>query len=83
MLTPNNKVYQVIMNKPALLDCAYFGSPIPDVTWYVWVYMLCVFAHPFCVSVCSRLCVCSLTDLPRYSGQGAHQSAREKPSFIT
>ncbi|MCJ8736073.1 hypothetical protein PDJAM_G00254670 [Pangasius djambal] len=34
VLTPNNKVYQVIMNKPALLDCASFGSPIPGVTWF-------------------------------------------------
>ncbi|XP_060770608.1 neuronal cell adhesion molecule a isoform X5 [Neoarius graeffei] len=33
VLTPNNKVYQVIMNKPALLDCASFGSPIPRVQW--------------------------------------------------
>ncbi|KAM9496583.1 neuronal cell adhesion molecule-like isoform 3-T5 [Clarias gariepinus] len=34
VLTPNNKVYQVIMNKPALLDCASFGSPIPRVGWF-------------------------------------------------
>ncbi|XP_046715112.1 neuronal cell adhesion molecule a isoform X16 [Silurus meridionalis] len=34
VLTPNKKVYQVIMNKPALLDCAFFGSPIPTVTWF-------------------------------------------------
>ncbi|XP_047675605.1 neuronal cell adhesion molecule a isoform X7 [Tachysurus fulvidraco] len=34
VLTPNNKVYQVIMNKPALLDCASFGSPIPRVSWF-------------------------------------------------
>ncbi|XP_026774955.1 neuronal cell adhesion molecule a isoform X8 [Pangasianodon hypophthalmus] len=34
VLTPNNKVYQVIMNKPALLDCASFGSPVPRVTWF-------------------------------------------------
>ncbi|XP_053496981.1 neuronal cell adhesion molecule a isoform X2 [Ictalurus furcatus] len=34
VLTPNNKVYQVIMNKPALLDCASFGSPIPRVAWF-------------------------------------------------
>ncbi|XP_066524779.1 neuronal cell adhesion molecule-like isoform X15 [Hoplias malabaricus] len=34
VLTPLNKVYQVIMNKPALLDCASFGSPLPVVTWY-------------------------------------------------
>ncbi|TSK13410.1 Neuronal cell adhesion molecule [Bagarius yarrelli] len=34
VLTPNNKVYQVVMNKPALLDCASFGSPIPKVSWF-------------------------------------------------
>ncbi|KAK3558838.1 hypothetical protein QTP86_028724 [Hemibagrus guttatus] len=34
VLTPNNKVYQVIMNTPALLDCASFGSPIPRVSWF-------------------------------------------------
>lgn len=44
VLTPNNQVYQVIMNKPALLDCAFFGSPIPEVTWYVCVY---VYVHLF------------------------------------
>ncbi|XP_018602887.1 neuronal cell adhesion molecule a isoform X12 [Scleropages formosus] len=34
MLTPPNKIYQVITNSPALLDCANFGSPIPKVTWF-------------------------------------------------
>ncbi|XP_056595262.1 neuronal cell adhesion molecule-like isoform X13 [Triplophysa dalaica] len=34
VLTPPNKVYQVIINKPALLKCATFGSPIPVVTWF-------------------------------------------------
>ncbi|XP_072528298.1 neuronal cell adhesion molecule-like isoform X9 [Salminus brasiliensis] len=34
VLTPLNKVYQVIMNKPALLDCASFGSPLPGITWF-------------------------------------------------
>ncbi|XP_030631247.1 neuronal cell adhesion molecule isoform X3 [Chanos chanos] len=34
VLTPSDKVYQVIMNKPALLDCASFGSPIPRITWF-------------------------------------------------
>uniref|UniRef100_A0AAY4EII7 Neuronal cell adhesion molecule a n=1 Tax=Denticeps clupeoides TaxID=299321 RepID=A0AAY4EII7_9TELE len=34
VLTPPNKLYQVIANNPALLDCAFFGSPIPKITWY-------------------------------------------------
>ncbi|XP_048463513.1 neuronal cell adhesion molecule a isoform X4 [Rhincodon typus] len=34
MLTPADQVYQVIANKAALLDCAYFGSPIPQVQWF-------------------------------------------------
>ncbi|KAM9327316.1 neuronal cell adhesion molecule a [Pholidichthys leucotaenia] len=34
MLTPPNRVYQVITNNPALLDCASFGSPIPTITWF-------------------------------------------------
>lgn len=33
VLTPPNRVYQVISNNPALLDCASFGSPIPVITW--------------------------------------------------
>ncbi|XP_061106890.1 neuronal cell adhesion molecule-like isoform X8 [Conger conger] len=33
VLTPPNQVYQVIRDTPALLDCASFGSPIPNVTW--------------------------------------------------
>ncbi|KAJ8373250.1 hypothetical protein AAFF_G00266970 [Aldrovandia affinis] len=34
VLTQPNKVYQVIRNSPALLDCASFGSPIPNITWF-------------------------------------------------
>ncbi|KAK1888492.1 Neuronal cell adhesion molecule [Dissostichus eleginoides] len=34
VLTPSNKVYQVIKNHPALIDCASFGSPIPKITWF-------------------------------------------------
>ncbi|XP_051716003.1 neuronal cell adhesion molecule isoform X10 [Ctenopharyngodon idella] len=34
VLTPPNKVYQVIMNKPALLECLSFGSPVPAITWF-------------------------------------------------
>nr|XP_043891441.1 neuronal cell adhesion molecule-like isoform X23 [Solea senegalensis] len=34
VLTPSNKVYQVIKNHPALIDCAFFGSPIPKITWF-------------------------------------------------
>ncbi|XP_069012922.1 neuronal cell adhesion molecule a isoform X4 [Embiotoca jacksoni] len=34
VLTPPNRVYQVITNNPALLHCASFGSPIPTITWY-------------------------------------------------
>ncbi|XP_029317681.1 neuronal cell adhesion molecule a isoform X10 [Cottoperca gobio] len=34
VLTPPNRVYQVITNNPALLHCASFGSPIPIVTWF-------------------------------------------------
>ncbi|KAI4877291.1 hypothetical protein NFI96_011837, partial [Prochilodus magdalenae] len=34
VLTPLNKVYQVIMNKPAHLDCASFGSPLPGIQWF-------------------------------------------------
>nr|XP_033472678.1 neuronal cell adhesion molecule-like [Epinephelus lanceolatus] len=32
VLTPPNRVYQVITNNPALLHCASFGSPIPTIT---------------------------------------------------
>ena len=35
VLTQPNKVYQVITNNMALLDCASFGSPMPTITWYV------------------------------------------------
>ncbi|XP_035985379.1 neuronal cell adhesion molecule isoform X2 [Fundulus heteroclitus] len=34
VLTPPNQVYRVIMNNPALLHCASFGSPIPAITWF-------------------------------------------------
>nr|XP_020515589.1 neuronal cell adhesion molecule-like isoform X13 [Labrus bergylta] len=34
VLTPANKVYQVIKNHRALMDCASFGSPIPKITWF-------------------------------------------------
>ncbi|XP_053170078.1 neuronal cell adhesion molecule a isoform X4 [Scomber japonicus] len=34
VLTPPNRVYQVITNSPALLHCASFGSPIPTITWF-------------------------------------------------
>ncbi|XP_060543073.1 neuronal cell adhesion molecule isoform X10 [Pantherophis guttatus] len=34
ILTPYNKLYQVIENKPALLDCAFFGSPMPEAEWF-------------------------------------------------
>ncbi|KAK7117966.1 hypothetical protein R3I94_023249 [Phoxinus phoxinus] len=34
VLTAPNKVYQVIENRPALLECLFFGSPVPAVTWF-------------------------------------------------
>ncbi|XP_072242292.1 neuronal cell adhesion molecule-like isoform X14 [Leuresthes tenuis] len=34
VLTPANKVYQVIKNHRALMDCSSFGSPIPKITWF-------------------------------------------------
>ncbi|CAL9683103.1 unnamed protein product [Knipowitschia caucasica] len=34
VLTPPNRIYQVIKNNHALLDCASFGSPIPIITWF-------------------------------------------------
>ncbi|XP_029697855.1 neuronal cell adhesion molecule-like isoform X6 [Takifugu rubripes] len=34
VLTPANKVYQVIKNQRALIDCASFGSPVPQITWF-------------------------------------------------
>ncbi|KAM4748048.1 neuronal cell adhesion molecule isoform 9-T9 [Rhinophrynus dorsalis] len=30
----SKKVYQVIANSVALLDCPFFGSPIPEVKWF-------------------------------------------------
>ncbi|XP_062914302.1 neuronal cell adhesion molecule a isoform X10 [Mobula hypostoma] len=34
MLSEPDQVYQVIANKPALLDCEFFGSPIPQIQWF-------------------------------------------------
>ncbi|XP_042322743.1 neuronal cell adhesion molecule isoform X10 [Sceloporus undulatus] len=34
ILTPPNTLYQVIANKPALLDCTFFGSPVPEIEWF-------------------------------------------------
>ncbi|XP_054896525.1 neuronal cell adhesion molecule-like isoform X8 [Poeciliopsis prolifica] len=34
VLTPANKIYQVIENRPALMDCSSFGSPIPKIEWF-------------------------------------------------
>nr|XP_047921832.1 neuronal cell adhesion molecule isoform X25 [Anser cygnoides] len=34
ILTPANKLYQVILDSPALIDCAYFGSPKPEIEWF-------------------------------------------------
>ncbi|XP_070950766.1 neuronal cell adhesion molecule isoform X22 [Macaca nemestrina] len=34
ILTPANTLYQVIANRPALLDCAFFGSPLPTIEWF-------------------------------------------------
>ncbi|XP_029992623.1 neuronal cell adhesion molecule-like isoform X22 [Sphaeramia orbicularis] len=34
VLTPAHKVYQVIRNHQALIDCTSFGSPIPKITWF-------------------------------------------------
>ncbi|XP_074417050.1 neuronal cell adhesion molecule isoform X11 [Larus michahellis] len=34
ILTAANKLYQVIADSPALLDCAYFGSPKPEIEWF-------------------------------------------------
>ncbi|KAH0616607.1 hypothetical protein JD844_027849 [Phrynosoma platyrhinos] len=34
ILTPPNTLYQVIANKPALIDCAFFGSPVPEIEWF-------------------------------------------------
>ncbi|XP_072187068.1 neuronal cell adhesion molecule isoform X28 [Excalfactoria chinensis] len=34
ILTPTNKLYQVIADSPALIDCAYFGSPKPEIEWF-------------------------------------------------
>lgn len=34
VLTPADKVYQVIRNHRALIDCSSFGSPIPKITWF-------------------------------------------------
>ncbi|XP_073095152.1 neuronal cell adhesion molecule isoform X6 [Manis javanica] len=34
ILTSANTLYQIIANRPALLDCAFFGSPLPTVEWF-------------------------------------------------
>ncbi|XP_036285651.1 neuronal cell adhesion molecule isoform X27 [Pipistrellus kuhlii] len=34
ILTSTNTLYQVIANRPALLDCAFFGSPLPSIEWF-------------------------------------------------
>ncbi|XP_048193809.1 neuronal cell adhesion molecule isoform X12 [Perognathus longimembris pacificus] len=34
ILTSANTLYQVIANSPALLDCAFFGSPLPTIEWF-------------------------------------------------
>ncbi|XP_068829394.1 neuronal cell adhesion molecule isoform X19 [Capricornis sumatraensis] len=34
ILTSANTLYQVIANRPALLDCAFFGSPLPVIEWF-------------------------------------------------
>ncbi|KAM4676428.1 neuronal cell adhesion molecule isoform 17-T18 [Discoglossus pictus] len=34
----SSKVYQVIANRPAWLDCAFFGSPIPAIEWFKGVH---------------------------------------------
>ncbi|XP_036774849.2 neuronal cell adhesion molecule isoform X8 [Manis pentadactyla] len=34
ILTSANTLYQIIANRPALLDCAFFGSPLPTIEWF-------------------------------------------------
>ncbi|XP_055477103.1 neuronal cell adhesion molecule isoform X5 [Psammomys obesus] len=34
ILTSPNTLYQIIANRPALLDCAFFGSPLPTIEWF-------------------------------------------------
>uniref|UniRef100_A0A8C3YMS4 Neuronal cell adhesion molecule n=1 Tax=Catagonus wagneri TaxID=51154 RepID=A0A8C3YMS4_9CETA len=34
ILTSANTLYQVIADRPALLDCAFFGSPLPSIEWF-------------------------------------------------
>ncbi|KAM5190141.1 neuronal cell adhesion molecule isoform 12-T12 [Callospermophilus lateralis] len=34
ILTSANTLYQVIANRPALLDCVFFGSPLPTIEWF-------------------------------------------------
>ncbi|XP_074196676.1 neuronal cell adhesion molecule isoform X26 [Rhinolophus sinicus] len=34
ILTSANTHYQVIANRPAFLDCAFFGSPLPTIEWF-------------------------------------------------
>ncbi|XP_058432099.1 neuronal cell adhesion molecule isoform X22 [Marmota monax] len=34
ILTSANTLYQIIANRPALLDCVFFGSPLPTIEWF-------------------------------------------------
>ncbi|XP_023592806.1 neuronal cell adhesion molecule isoform X2 [Trichechus manatus latirostris] len=34
ILTSADTLYQVIANRPALLHCAFFGSPLPTIEWF-------------------------------------------------
>ncbi|XP_057406357.1 neuronal cell adhesion molecule isoform X12 [Balaenoptera acutorostrata] len=34
IFTSADTLYQVIANRPALLDCAFFGSPLPTIEWF-------------------------------------------------
>uniref|UniRef100_A0A8D0V9L2 Neuronal cell adhesion molecule n=1 Tax=Sus scrofa TaxID=9823 RepID=A0A8D0V9L2_PIG len=34
ILTSANTLYQVIADRPAFLDCAFFGSPLPSIEWF-------------------------------------------------
>nr|XP_014349964.1 PREDICTED: neuronal cell adhesion molecule isoform X2 [Latimeria chalumnae] len=47
MLTPTNKIYQVISNRPALLDCAFFGSPVPTIEWFKDVQGSILYGEPY------------------------------------
>ncbi|CAG08667.1 unnamed protein product, partial [Tetraodon nigroviridis] len=49
VLTPANKVYQVIKNQRALIDCASFGSPIPKITWFKDSRSSTLDGHPYII----------------------------------